>query len=104
MLDSTALLISSDPSLVKVVKGVAGSIAHLGLEVMPELAPYCPSLRRDGVALVLIHLPQGGDLDAVAGLLQIVAASRRPIATLVLSDDYQAAQTLALLRQGAVAL
>ena len=101
MPEPTALLLTGDLALVKVVEGVIQSIPTLGRKTAGPAAPAGPRLGRPDVALVLVHLPAGGDVAEAARLLKAVAAARRPVAAVVLSDRYQAEQALALMRAGA---
>jgi two-component system response regulator HydG len=99
--ETTALLISNDPSLVEAVRGVIGSVAGLRLETVDSLAAACSQVKRKDVVLLLPHLAAEKDVGEVTRLLQAVSAARSPIATLVLSDHYRAEQALTLLRLGA---
>src|SRR4051812_42194055 len=99
MPDPTVLFVTRSTALVKPVKAVVESIPHLSLDVCP-VERGCARVRQEGVALVLAHLPQEGDVG-LASLLWAVNAARRPCATLVLSDRHQEHQAGALLRAGA---
>jgi two-component system, NtrC family, response regulator HydG len=100
MATSRVLLVSSDPSLVTMVQGVVDSIRNLRLNVCDRLGDAA-GLRQEGVVVVVVHLPGDGDADPVGRLLRAVAASGKPLATLVISDTHRADHALALLRQGA---
>jgi two-component system response regulator HydG len=97
----SALLISADPTLVKGVAEVVNSIAGLDLCVAPCAADAGPLLRRGGIALLLVHLPEGGDVAQVGSLLRQVVASSAATPLVVICESYRPDQTLALLRQGA---
>src|SRR5262245_45153674 len=97
----SALLISADPTLVAGVAEVLKSVADLGLHVVPGTAAALPRLRRDGAALLLVHLPEGTDAAWVTPLLRQVVVSGTATPVVVICDTYRAEQTLALLRQGA---
>src|SRR6266699_3131749 len=90
MHDATALLVTRDPTLSHSVEDAVGSVRHLRLATVPTLAD----------ALVLVHLAGTGDAERVAGLLREMAAARRPVATLVVGEKYDAEQALRLLRLG----
>jgi two-component system response regulator PilR (NtrC family) len=102
MFAATALLVSTDPSLVASVQGVTESIADLRLEVLPGVEEACSRLGQGAVVLTLVHQPQGTDLSQVRLLVKAATAAQNPVATLVLSDRYHASQALALLRLGVV--
>jgi two-component system response regulator HydG len=61
----------------------------------------CPKLHRSDLALVVVHRARASDPAEASWLLQTVAASPRPLPVLVISDQHQAEQALALIRQGA---
>src|SRR5262245_23576607 len=101
MHDSIVLLITRDPKLARSVEEVAGSVSHLRQATVPTLEDAAGALDRPDLALVLAHLAGDGDADRVAGLLRDMANARRPVATLVLGEHYDAEQALRLLRLGA---
>src|SRR5262245_26379974 len=101
MHDSTVLLITCDPKLARSVEEVAGSVSHLRLVTVATLEDAAGALGRPDLALVLAHLAGDGDADRVAGLLREMAAARRPLATLVVGEKYDAEEALRLLRLGA---
>jgi two-component system response regulator HydG len=101
MAGATVALISADPTLTKPVAEVVASIPDSRLVVHRDLNDACLDVHPDGVALVLVHVP---DRDSVAGaerLLRGLAEARRSVATLMLSDRHHADQALSLLRAGA---
>jgi two-component system response regulator HydG len=97
---STALLISTDPSLVQHVSEVAHSLADLRVEVLGELRQAQPRLQGPDAALVLVHLPPGADLEPVFLLLQAATSCKRPVPVLVVTDRHRPAEALALLGRG----
>jgi DNA-binding NtrC family response regulator len=99
-LDPTALLVSTDTSLIEAVQGVIGSIGSLGLMVIPRVDVAHTAMARVGVALMLVHQECAGDVGAVTRLLRAIAEAKRPLPTLVLSNQHRAEQALALLRSG----
>jgi DNA-binding NtrC family response regulator len=96
----TVLLIGSDPSLVMLIQGVVDSIRNLRLNVRAGLGDVA-GLRREGVAVVVVHLSENGDAGSVGRLLQAIASSRRPLATVVISDAQEADHARTMLREGA---
>src|SRR5947209_7599673 len=77
---ATVLLVSRDHRLIETVKDVAGSLGDLRLEVLPDVDTACTRLEQGGAALVLVHVPEGGDLSAVTGLLERITALESPTA------------------------
>src|SRR5438128_2548653 len=65
----TALLVSTDSSLIEAVQGVTGSIRNLGLRVVPGIDEVDSHMNRDDVVLVLVHQDCVADVDAVIRLL-----------------------------------
>src|SRR5262249_36788862 len=98
---STALLITCDLTLVQAVSQVIEPIDGLAVMTVATASEASPHLHRAGLALLLAHLARGGDAAEAARLLHTVTASPRPLPTLLISDQRQAEQALALLRQGA---
>jgi DNA-binding NtrC family response regulator len=99
---STALLITSAPSLVASVQDVLPTIADLRLRVQENFEEAAAQLELGGVSLVLAHLPGGEELDGVRRLLQAVTCCKMPVPVLVIADRYHAGQALTLLRRGVV--
>jgi DNA-binding NtrC family response regulator len=101
MRESEVLLISRDQNLVQVIRSVCDSIPQLKLETCsdPELARK--RLRRGGVALILAHLLKGQTDESITALLHRVATECYACAFVVLTEDKDKAQSIALLRAGA---
>jgi len=101
MLDYVVLLISTDASLIEPIQEVVVSVRDLHLEVCADLeeAEFC--LQQDAVVLVLYHLTSSTSTTEATRLLRSVAATERPVSTIVLSEQHEAKQALTLLRQGA---
>jgi DNA-binding NtrC family response regulator len=97
----SAVLISTDPTLIRSVGEAVNSAADLELHVVARPADGLASLRRGGTALLLVHLPAGADAGVVSPLLHHVASSGAATPTVVIADAYLPEDTLALLRQGA---
>jgi two-component system, NtrC family, response regulator HydG len=98
---TTVLLISSDPSLIQAVRGVIRSVAGLRLETAASLPSACSLLERRDVVLLLPHLLAENDTGEIKHLLRALVSARSPVATLVVSDHYQAEQNLELQQFGA---
>jgi two-component system response regulator HydG len=101
MRGSTALLITSDPSLHEALREVTDQIAGLRLETVTSIDAAVARLPQDDVVLLLPHLALKDDAGEISRLLGTVASSRRPVATLVIGEHHWAEQALALLRRGA---
>jgi hypothetical protein len=99
--EPTALLIAAEAALAEQVRRLVSSTPHLTFQCLPTCQEACARLRLPGVALVLAHLPKGGDPAEVGRLLRGVAASPWPAAAVVLADEHRPEQALAFLRQGA---
>jgi DNA-binding NtrC family response regulator len=94
------LLISTDLSLRQTVRGIVESTADLRLEVLAKVEEAFPRLKQGEATLVVIHLPEDGDLSRVCDLLRTATAAKVPAATLVVSDRHHASHALTLLRLG----
>ena len=101
MLESTMLVISDDPSLIELIDDVVRSIEGLKFAVLAGVDAAYSHEPWDDVSLVLIHLRRQGPTSEVTRLLRMVSAARRPVATLVVGDEYDADRALTLLRLGA---
>jgi DNA-binding NtrC family response regulator len=97
---STVLLITGDAPLVEAVRGVIDTIVNLQLTVVATVQDACGYLPRADLALLVVHRARRGDLAEVSRLLNAVSASRRPLATVALSDQHQPEHSLALMRLG----
>jgi len=97
---SMMLLISDDPNIIEAARGLVGPIVGLGLSSVAGIDEAYAYPAWDRVALVLIHQVGRGPATEVQRLLRLIAAARRPVATLVLADPHDADQGLALLRLG----
>jgi DNA-binding NtrC family response regulator len=100
MLESTMLLISDDPALNEAVRTAGRPIENLKLAVLPKIDQAYSYHAWDQVALVMIHQRLRGPSTDVERLLRMIAAARRPIATLVMADDPDVEQAQTLLRLG----
>ena len=97
----TVLLLSSDPSLIESCQGVIASVGRLRPLVLPLSGNPESSLGRKEIALILVHVVGARDADQASGLLRGIASMQRPVATVVLGEQYDPEQALSLLRQGA---
>lgn len=95
------LLVSMDQSLIAIVQELLSSVDGLRLDIRAGIEEAYRHLGHNRVALVLLHLPDTQAAPDVTAFLQLVAAARPPIPTLVLSERHDAEQALALLRAGA---
>jgi DNA-binding NtrC family response regulator len=96
----TALLVTTDASVVEAVEGVMGSIGNLELVVAPGAVSARKDVIRDELALMLVHQECVGGVEPIIGLLHAIVEARRSLPTLVLSNRHQPDQALALLRRG----
>ncbi|HEX5270728.1 MAG TPA: sigma-54-dependent Fis family transcriptional regulator, partial [Gemmataceae bacterium] len=94
----TVLLSSTDPTLAEAVGKVVASVEDLNLEVCARPELVCRRAAVADVALVLLHAGPGGDAAALLRDLR-VAHKRLPVVVLGEQDDPE--QELALFRQGA---
>lgn len=102
MLQSTALLISDDSSLIEVVQRVVQPIDNLRLRVAARMEECLSTPRPLDDVLVLVHLAHKGDDALAARLLRMLASAQQPLPTLVLTSANRPKQILELLRLGAV--
>jgi DNA-binding NtrC family response regulator len=100
MPNPTVLLVSEEETLTRKVDTVVASIHALAFQHCRTVTEACSELEQDTTALILIHLTSGTDEAELASLLQATGTSRRPCPTLVLADNYQDQQAIALLRAG----
>lgn len=124
MMESTALLISADPSFIAMIHDLVRSIDKLRLRIVAEFEELFPSRsanQRDacstsspttdgtlseGVgswpdAVILVHLPRGSDDTQAARLLRKLTSARQSVPVIVLCDEHRPEQILQLLRLGA---
>ena len=95
-------LLSRDPALAESIRPIVASIQSLSLLTGDNLAEArARLLRHEPIALFLYHLAGDEDVKEAAELLETVAVAKRPAATLILYERFQAEQALALLRLGA---
>ena len=100
MADTTILLISDNEILIDQVKGVTDSVADLDFVALRRTDAAYDYDSWERVSLVLIHQADQGSAMQVSRLLRMIAAARRPVATIVLADPYDADQAITLLRMG----
>jgi len=95
--------LSRDPELTQLVRTLVAGVENLHLLAVHNLAEARSHLQRDEpIALFLYHLDETARIDEAAQLLEVAVAAKRPVATLVLCENYQAEKALGLLRLGAV--
>lgn len=100
MPDVTALLVSQDTSLERLISELVSSIQALQLERTEGYDEACARVEDGGVALVLSHLGPQSPVAGLTRLLGVIVSSGQKIPAVVLTDEYQAAQALPLLRLG----
>jgi two-component system, NtrC family, response regulator HydG len=101
MTDSTMVLISTHSDLSQTVADLVADIPGLSLQIVSTTDQALLFVQREEAALVVVHMARAGDHEDALRFLQHVAAAQRSIATLVIGEQYQAQQALALLRAGA---
>jgi two-component system response regulator HydG len=97
----SVLLLSSDSSLIESCHGVVASLADLRLVVQPHEDGIASYIRREAIALVLIHVAGEHEARETGRLLQAIALMQQPVAVVVLGEHHDPAQALSFLRQGA---
>src|SRR5919204_815136 len=97
----TALLLSSDSSLIESCQQLIDSIAKLRPLVLTLHENLDTYLEREELGLIVIHVIDQGDAEEAARLLQKIASLQRPVAVIVLGDWHDPQLALSLLRQGA---
>jgi DNA-binding NtrC family response regulator len=101
MHESKLLLISRDGTLIESVDYLARDVDQLAVSKVCELDEAYTFSEWPGIALVLIHHDRHTSSNGILRLLRMLAATKRPVATIILADgcdDFEAAE---LLRQGA---
>src|SRR5262245_43082314 len=98
---ATVSLVTKDESLAKSIAEVIGSFTNLRLEIHKELEELASTLEEKQLALLLIH-SRHCSTSAIHGIVERARVGRLPIATLILSDEMDPAQALALFRLGVV--
>ena len=97
---SRMLLISDDPTLIEAVGDVVGSIEGLAFSPVGGLDEASGFRAWDEVVLAVIHR-EGPDARArVEGLLRLIGAAPRPVATLILGEPGDEAEAGAMRRLG----
>jgi two-component system response regulator HydG len=100
MLDCTALLVSTDPGLIRTAEEGVASTAHLRLEVCRGLGEARARLERDDVALGMVHLAAADDAE-VTRFVYAAAARKQSCAVVVLGEECPNHRAVAFLRAGA---
>lgn len=98
---ATVLLVSKDDSLARTVEEIVSSFAHLRLETVKEIERVRLSPEDKQLALLLIHA-RDCSTAAINGIVERARSHHIPVATLILSDEMDPAQALALFRRGVV--
>jgi two-component system response regulator HydG len=101
MITPTTLLVCSDPTLVDTVCGVIEHTAGFGLEVVADLDAACNSIvGHEQVSVVVVHLKNHDNVAGASRLLQTINDIRPSVVTLVIAEELDPEQVLALLRLG----
>jgi DNA-binding NtrC family response regulator len=100
MLESTILVVSDDKGLTEPLADIVRSVDKLRMIVVNGLEKAYDMTDWSQVALALIHQRRRGPTPDVGRLLQMISATRRPVATLVVSDHYDSEQAISLLKLG----
>jgi DNA-binding NtrC family response regulator len=101
MVEPTLLLISRDETLREAVEYLGRDVGGLGLSVVSGLDDAYTFEHWPRVALVVIHHDGRGSTKGVLRLLRMIAASKRTVATIILTDHWDENEAAELLRQGA---
>lgn len=101
MNEPAVLLISQDAAWIKMAEGLIREVGSLGVAVVGGLDKAYAFQGWDRVALVLVQQGRSEPTSGVARLFRMLAASRRPIATVVLGEELDEEAELELLRRGA---
>jgi two-component system response regulator HydG len=100
MRDAMALLVSSDAPLVETIAAVVRSVPTLQPFVVASPDEALGWLDRARVAIAVIHQSASVEFEAIVGWVREVALRGHAVPTLVVRDEHQAEQALALLRLG----
>lgn len=101
MNEPTILLISKDDTLTETIEGLATEIGHLRVMTVPGLDEAYAYDDWNRAALLLIHHHPGDSVHGVARLFRMLAAAKRPVATLILGDHLDEQAEADLIRRGA---
>jgi two-component system response regulator HydG len=95
-------ILSRDPALVLTIRSIVAELGNLSVQAEETLGSVRTRLRgQEQVALFILHLTKEDALKAAAAFLEALAAAKRPVATLIVSDHYRPEEALRLLRLGA---
>ena len=100
MSESSVVLLSKDRSLIESYSRLSREIGCLEVSVLNDLDEVYNYTAWDQVALVVIHHDHRCTTIGIVRLLRMLAAARRPVATLVLSDGLDDDESTELLRMG----
>ena len=100
MSDTSLLLISDNAALTQQVQELCQGIPGLDLRTLKNIDAAYNLKDWDEIGLVLIHQTDQGSAMQVHRLLRMIAAARRPVATIVLGETNEADQATTLLRMG----
>jgi two-component system response regulator HydG len=101
MNDPKTLLVSHDPSLRQAVGEVISLTRGFRLEVAPDIESACQEiLVHDRMFVILVHLDGKTNVAGLTRILAAVGQTGRPLATIVICDQQNPEQALALARLG----
>ena len=101
MNEPAVLLIGKDAALATTVEGLAREVGALEVAVVGGLDEAYAYDGWDRVALVLIPHRCGDSVNGVARLFRMLAAAKRPVATLILGGELDEETEADLIRRGA---
>jgi DNA-binding NtrC family response regulator len=99
--DARILLVTRDSSLAESIRRVSDEVGQLTVRVMSSLDQAYAYDEWEGVALVLIHRDARCTTAETGRFLRMMAAARRPAATIVVMEKENADEAAELLRLGA---
>lgn len=100
MSGATTLLATRQPSFAARVRELVSSIRSVELHVVADIEQLREHLSQEHLALVILHVENEQDHDAVPEILQLVTALRKPIATLAVSQIWRPEHALRMMRLG----
>ena len=101
MNDPKTLLVSQNVSLIAAARDAISSTRGFGLEVVPDIDAACNrTLAHDRVLVILVHLDGTTNVSGLTRILQAVALTGRPVATIVICEQANPEQSLAMTRLG----
>jgi DNA-binding NtrC family response regulator len=101
MKDPKTLLVSHDSSLIGAAREAVSSNRGFQLEVVADTETACNEIiEHDRIVVALVHLDGRTNVAGLTRILQAVARAGRPVATIVICEQENPEQALALARLG----